>query len=88
MKCLVCFDEIVLKCCFIISGRHYVAVIFSGATLCQMSALLFLNLPLDSSACQFLMFLSGLSPTMIFAAIFIKTRRIYKIFIKTFESHR
>ena len=69
-------------------GMHYVLFIFGGATLCQITALLFLNLPLSPANCKFLLFLSGLSPTLIFAAILIKTRKIYKIFMKTFETDR
>ena len=42
--------------------------------------LLFLNLSLSSSVCTFLKFLSGLSPTLMFAAILVKTRKVHKIF--------
>ena len=41
---------------------------------------MFLNLTLSSSICNFLRFLSGLSPTLMFAAILVKTRKIHKIF--------
>ena len=47
-----------------------------------LSGILFLNARLGPGTCSLLQLLSGLSPTIMFAAILVKTRKVYVIFEK------
>ena len=69
-------------------GVHYFPFIFGGAFLCQVSGLVFLNASLNGPACSFIQYLSGLAPTIMFTAIVVKTRKVYRIFIHTFQENR
>ena len=64
------------------SGTHFLPFLFGGALLCQLSGILFLNARLGPGTCSLLQLLSGLSPTIMFAAILVKTRKVYVIFEK------
>jgi len=70
------------------SGVHYFPFIFGGAFLCQVSGLVFLNASLNGPTCSFIQYLSGLAPTIMFTAIVVKTRKVYRIFIHTFQENR
>jgi len=70
------------------SGVHYFPFIFGGAFLCQVSGLVFLNASLSGPTCSFIQYLSGLAPTIMFTAIVVKTRKVYRIFIHTFQENR
>jgi len=70
------------------SGIHYFPFIFGGAFLCQVSGLFFLNSSLNGATCGFIQYLSGLAPTIMFTAIVVKTRKVYRIFIHTFQENR
>lgn len=70
------------------TGVHYFPFIFGGAFLCQVSGLVFLNSSLNGPTCSFIQYLSGLCPTIMFTAIVVKTRKVYRIFIHTFQENR
>ena len=61
-------------------GLHYLPFLFGGALMCQVSGVLFLNCPLNEYTCIFLQFSTVLGPNLMFSAILVKTRKIYKIF--------
>lgn len=55
----------------------------------KVSGLMFLNTHLTSSTCTLLQFISGLSPSLMFAAILVKTRKVYHVFnAKIMENNR
>ena len=54
--------------------------------MCQFSGIFFINLPLSASSCRFIQFMVGLSPTLMFSAILVKSRIVYHIFIRKFNS--
>ena len=71
---------------FVSTGLHYLPFIFGGALMCQFSGIFFINLPLSASSCRFIQFMVGLSPTLMFSAILVKSRIVYHIFIRKFKS--
>eukprot|EP00092_Neocalanus_flemingeri_P024712 GFUD01026801.1.p1 GENE.GFUD01026801.1~~GFUD01026801.1.p1 ORF type:complete len:923 (-),score=169.35 GFUD01026801.1:112-2880(-) len=70
------------------TGLHYFPFIFGGAFLCQLSGIVFLHSSFNGVTCTFIQFLTGLSPTIMFTAIVVKTRKVYRIFIHTFQENR
>ena len=51
--------------------------------------MILLNIPLNPINCTLLEFISGLSPSLMFAAILVKTRKVYQVFnAKIMEDNR
>ena len=51
--------------------------------------MILLNIPLNPITCTLLEFISGLSPSLMFAAILVKTRKVYHVFnAKIMEDNR
>ena len=69
-------------------GIHYFPFIFGGALLCQFSGIFLFIAPFNGFSCVFLNLLIGISPTMIFSAILVKTHLIHTIFIRRLESNK
>ncbi|XP_023319841.1 metabotropic glutamate receptor 1 [Eurytemora carolleeae] len=67
------------------TGYHYVPFLLGGGLLCQVHGVGVFILQATPTSCYLLQLMSALGPTLILAAILVKTYKIYQIFIKTFQ---